>query len=142
MITIVDGDNDWLQDVPEFVELYNNHEIRVSEIKEHFGYSNNNYTKIFKHCIANDLITRRHTTYRKPAPSRRRNPTYISKNRGNGHEYWVVIKRVDGERRCFGNFKDYRQAERMVELCKECDWDISKRDELKEQVLREWNCRK
>ena len=50
---------------------------------------------------------------------------------------------IDNIRRIFyGSFKDIRQADRMVELLKENDWDINKRDELKEQVLGEWNCRK
>ena len=40
------------------------------------------------------------------------------------------------------SFRNYRQAERMVELLYENDWDINKRDELKQQVMMEWKEKK
>ena len=139
--TIVDGDNTYRELLPRFSELYNDDYIPVTEIMDRLGLNMNTYRKLRRDAIEEDLVTPRRAKYKRKT-SYKINPKYISKVHHGRFEYYKVIKRIDSKVIYFGYFKDYRQAERMVELLKEHDWDISKRDELKEQVLREWNCRK
>ena len=138
---IVDGDNGYRELLPEFSKLYNDDYIPVTEIMDRLGLNMNTYRKLRRDAIEEDLVVPRRAKYKKKI-SYKINPKYISKAHRGRFEYYRVVKRIDSKVLYFGYFKDYRQAERMVELLKENDWDISLRTKLKEQVLREWNCRK
>ena len=138
---IVDGDNGYRELLPEFSKLYNDDYIPVTEIMDRLGLNMNTYRKLRRDAIEEDLVIPRRAKYKKKI-SYKINPKYISKAHRGRFEYYRVVKRIDSKVLYFGYFKDYRQAERMVELLKENDWDISLRTKLKEQVLREWNCRK
>ena len=138
---IIDGDNTYRELLPEFSKLYNDDYIPVTEIMDRLGLNMNTYRKLRRDAIEEDLVVPRRAKYKRKT-SYKINPKYISKQHHGNFEYYKVIKRIDSKVIYFGYFKDIRQAERMVELLKENDWDISLRTKLKEQVLREWNCRK
>lgn len=130
---IIDGDQDWMDLIPTFTEMYNDTNIRVSEIKSRMGIGQNTYTKLRRHCKDEGLIHLRTREYKKKVST----PRYWHHTVAKGIEYYKVVKRVNGEIVHFGSFKDARQAERFVELMKECDWDYNRRDALKQQVLNE-----
>ena len=131
--TITDGNNDWMDLIPTFTEMYNNKDIRVTDIKKQMNIGENTYTKLRKHCKDEGLIHPRTKPYKK----KEWKPRYWHHTVMKGIEYYNVVKRVDGEVKHFATFKKASQAERYVELMKECDWDFSQRDELKQQVLNE-----
>lgn len=139
---IVDGDNGYRELLPVFSELYNDKQIRVATIKEQLGLCQNDYRKLRRDAIEEGLILPRTKPYNTKKPTYKTNPRYVYKSIKKGIVYFTVTRTINGKRIFYGNFKDIRQADRMVELLKENDWDINKRDELKQQVLREWNCRK
>ena len=139
---IVDGDNGYRELLPKFSELYNDKQIRVATIKKQLGLCQNDYRKLRRDAIKEGLITPRTKPYNTKKPTYKTNPRYVCKSISKGIVYFIVTRTINGKRIFYGNFKDIRQADRMVELLKENDWDINKRDELKQQVLEEWNCRK
>lgn len=139
--TIVDGDYDYRELLPRFSELYNDNYIPVTEIMDKLGLNQNTYRKLRRDAIEEELVQPRRTKYKRKT-SYKINPKYISKVHHGRFEYYKVIKRIDSKVVYFGYFKDYRQAERMVELLYENDWDINKRDELKQQVMMEWKEKK
>ena len=134
---IIDGDNGYRELLPEFSKLYNDDYIPVTEIMGRLGLNMNTYRKLRRDAIEEDLVIPRRAKYKRKT-SYKINPKYISKVHHGRFEYYKVIKRIDSKVIYFGYFKDYRQAERMVELLVECDWDINRRHELKEQVLMEF----
>ena len=137
---VVDGDNQYREFLPVFSEMYNDKQIRVATIKEQLGLCQNDYRKLRRDAIQEGLVKPRPVGYKRKT-SYKTNPRYVCKSISKGIVYFLVTKTVNGKRIFYGSFKDIRQADRMVELLKENDWDINKRDELKQQVLREWNCR-
>ena len=134
---IVDGDNDYLDLLPEFAELYNNKDIPASKIPEMLGVTRPTYRKLRRDALEEDLITLRHKPKRK-RETYKTAPKNYSHQVCKGIEYYHVQKRIDGKLLHFATFKDARQAERMVELLRECDWDRSKVDELKARVMEEF----
>ena len=137
---IVDGDNGYRELLPKFSEMYNDNQIPVATIKEQLNLNPNKYCKLRRDAIEEGLVTPRRHFIKKG--SYKTNPRYISQSVIRGIEYYSVHRGFNGKRYYFGNFKDIRQAERMVELLYENDWDINKRDELKEQVMMEWKEKK
>ena len=133
---IIDGNNDWINLTPTFIELYNNPEITVPKIREKLNITNNEYRKLRKHCIENKLVSKR-KTYRPRKRTYKTNPKYYCHTVQKGIEYYHVQRRLNGEMVHFANFKKAKHAKRMVELLTECNWDKSRAKELKEVVLNE-----
>lgn len=133
---IIDGNNDWLDLTPTFIELYNNPEIRVQKIIEKLGINLGTYRKLRRHCIENNLVSKR-KAHRPKKRTYKTHPKYYCHTVQKGIEYYHVQKRIDGKSVYFANFKNVRDAERMVELLIECDWDKSQVDRLKSEVLSE-----
>ena len=131
MFKVVDGDRHWMDQVPAFQILYGR-DFLVSEIKHQLDITEGEFRRLRRHCIKEGLINPR-----RGRPSNQKGAKYYSRSMSHGVEYYLVNKRVDGELYHFACFRKVYQAERMVELLKECGWDYSRRDELKEQVLRE-----
>ena len=115
--TVIDGDQEYRSKLPDFVDLYNNRSIPVT--------------------MEEGLINLRTKPYNTKKPTYKTNPRYVSKSTNGNRDYFIVTKTINGKHVFYGSFKDIRQADRMVELLKECNWDRSKRKELKEQVLNE-----
>jgi hypothetical protein len=138
---IIDGDNGYRELLPVFSEMYNDNQIPVATIKEQLSLGQNDYRKLRRDAIEEGLCNPRRKAYKKKLPYKV-NPKHIGTQYRGGVEYFKVIKSINGKRVYFGYFKDYRQAERMVELLKENNWDISLRNKLKEQVMMEWKEKK
>ena len=135
--TVIDGDQEYRSKLPDFVDLYNNKNIPVTKIKSRLKLGTNEYRKLRRDAIEEGLITLRTKPYNTKKPTYKTNPRYVSKSTHGNLEYYIVTKTINGKHVFYGSFKDIRQADRMVELLKECNWDRSKRKELKEQVLNE-----
>ena len=133
---IIDGDNDWLDLTPTFIELYNNPENTVNKIREKLNINLGTYRKLRRHCIEHGLVNKR-KTYRPKKKTCRTHPKHYCHTVQKGIEYYQVQRRINGKVVHFANFKKAKQAERMVELLIECDWDMSRVEELKEVVLNE-----
>lgn len=135
--TVIDGDQNYRNKLGDFVDLYNNRSIPVTQIKRLLSLGTNEYRKLRRDAIEEGLITLRTKPYHTKKETYKTNPRYVSKSTHGNLEYYIVTKTINGKHVFYGSFKDIRQADRMVELLKECDWDRSKRKELKEQVLNE-----
>jgi hypothetical protein len=133
---VIDGDDQYLERVPEFIKLYENRQYTVPDILEEMNIPRNIYKKLRKHCIEENLIRLRRKPNKKK-PTYKQAPKHYSCTHCKGIEYYAVHKRINGVPTYFGTFRKARQAERMVELLEECDWDYSRRYELKEQVMNE-----
>jgi hypothetical protein len=133
---IIDGDNDWLDLTPRFIELYNNPENTVNKIREKLNINLGTYRKLRRHCIEHGLITKR-KAYRPKKRTCRTHPRYYTHSVTKGIEYYHVNRRYGDKVVVYATFKNASQAKRMVELLIECDWDKSRVEELKERVLNE-----
>ena len=136
---IVDGDRDYLELAGEYARLYNNHKIPVSEIRERLNLSQNKHYRLLAYCREHGLVKPRYK-YNK-WDKRPKNEKKSIKNytivKDKHHRYYAVRKFIKDKEYHFATFKKEEQAQRMVELLRECNWDYSKRYELKEQVLNE-----
>lgn len=136
---IIDGNDNYLELADEFAKYYNIHTLSKNKLKQIMGINENTYRKLLKYCKEEQMINLRYkyNNWGKRKQNQKTHPQNYNKITTRGHTYWVVNKYVDGVRLHFAMFKKKSQAKRMVELLKECDWDYTKRFELKEQVLNE-----
>lgn len=135
---IINGNDDYIQKAEEFARLYNNPRIPVVKIREKMNLNHNTYRKLLKYCKENKMVKLR---YKYNKWNKRYKDKRIVKNytkiRRKGYNYFMVCKFINNKDCYFATFKEEKQAQRMVELLRECDWDYSKRYELKEKVLSE-----
>ena len=124
--------------IDPFTRLYNDTSNTVKDIMTELNITTNQYRRLRKYCIEENLVNRRKKPYTKKQ-TYKTHPRYYSKSRNNGKEYYYVIKTIDGERVYYGCFPNARMAERMVEKLKECSWDKSQVDRLKQEVYTEFN---
>lgn len=62
---VVDGDDDYLNLVPDFIRLYEDLSISIPMLQEQLGINRQVYKKLLKHCKEYDLITLRDKTNRR-----------------------------------------------------------------------------
>ena len=137
---VIDGDRDYLKLADEYARLYNNHKIPVKEIQERMNLSQNKHYRLLAYCREHRMVKPRYK-YNKWD---KRQENIVEKSVKNytivkdkHYRYYAVRKFIKDKEYHFATFKKEEQAQRMVELLKECNWDYSKRYELKEQVLNE-----
>ena len=123
---VIDGDDDYLEKVPEFVEEYNRNYLTIPKLCEKLDLSTTEYRKLRKHCIEEDLITLRRRQNKKKNTTPKNYTTAI---RGR-HIYWRVYK--NGVHYC--NCKTEKEAKEIVEQLKKCNWDINRINTIKESV--------
>lgn len=139
---VVDGDRDYLELADEYAKLYNNHKIPVSEIRERFNLSQNKHYKLLKYCREHGMVKLRYKYNKwdkRPKKEKKIIKNYTIVN-DKHYRYYAVRKFIKDKKYHFATFKKEEQAQRMVELLKECNWDFDRRFELKERVLNEFNC--
>ena len=124
--------------IDPFTRLYNDTSNTVKDIMTELNITTNQYRRLRKYCIEENLINRRKKPYTKKQ-TYKTHPKYYSKSRNNGKEYYFVIKTVDGERVYYGCFPTASMAECMVEKLKACDWDKNRVGELKQEVYKEFD---
>ena len=133
---IIDGNNDWLDLTPDFIQLYNNPENTVSKIREKLGINLGTYRKLRRHCVENGLVNKR-KAYRPKKKTCRTHPRYYTHSVTKGIEYYHVNRRQGDKVIIYATFKNAKQAELMVEKLKECGWDKKQAERLKSEVLSE-----
>ena len=132
---IIDGNDDYMNLLPEFSRLYNDKRVPVLDIRKRLGINQKQYSNLRREANNAGLINMR----TKPYKEREKHitpPKHIYHRLGVRSPY-AIIKRYNGKSYYYGAFPKYRQAERMVELLKEHNWDIRLKDELKKRVLEE-----
>ena len=129
---IVDGNNDYLDLVPTFTELYNDKSIKVAEIKRRLGLTKNSYNQLWKYCKEECLITPRRKPNRKK-PSYKTNPKYYSQTRRGNVEYWTITYKQE----YFCTCKSVKEAEYVVARLKECNWDKNELPRIRSEYKNE-----
>ena len=131
---IVEG-NDPLEDIAEdFIRLYADETVRVKDICDEFGISKSQYINLLQRLRRRGEITK----VRNPHAGRKKTRQYSKlhpKNYVYNRREKVFQVRRNGE--YYACFKRESDAKRYVELMRECDWDKSRKDELRQRVLRE-----
>lgn len=126
---IIDGDDDYLEKVPEFVEEYNRNYLTVPKLCEKLDLSINEYRKLRKHCLEEGLIIlRRRQNKRKP--NHKTNPKNYSLVFKGRYNYWKISKNSQYYCSC----KSEAEAKEIVRRLEACDWDINSVDSIKESV--------
>ena len=130
---IVEGDDFFESVKDEFTQLYNDG-VKIQDIQDRLGLSKSQYMNYFQKLRRSGDITKvRNPRAGKKADLRdhyKKHPKHYSFNKRSG--FWTV-------RFCeqyYTSFRKKEQAVRFVELMRECDWDMSCKDELRQKVLK------
>ena len=112
----------------KILELYNKG-CTIREILKTLNISQNEYYKVFCKLRDENLIT--------PRKHRQKNKKKTIKNysHDNGCKNFHITK----NNKYYACVKTEKQAQRMVELFRETDWDYSQRKMIKNKVLEEFN---
>lgn len=119
---------EWEEKYEEFIQLYSCSDLTVDEIRKKLDLSQTNYRKARKQALLEGRIVLRRNT---PKHLRGRNPRYYYWS--DYSKRWIVSKHARGNHLrviC----KTEAQAQKVVELLKECDWDKNKIPEIKRKV--------
>ena len=112
------------------IERMYNEGVLIKDIKRELGINDNKLYSIVNELKAeNRLILR--TVGRKKQNAYKTNPKNYHHNR------WADTYKITYGGKYYGTVKTKEQAERFVELMKECDWDYGKRGIVKERVLND-----
>ena len=128
---IVEGNDDFLEKVPEFVRLYNNHDIKIVDLRKRLNISRGLYRRLLKYCVDEKLLTLRRQGRNVKKPH---TPTYITRSINNGKECYMISKTINMVEHYFCKTYDYKTAERIVELLKDCEWDKNELPRIKKAV--------
>ena len=130
---IVEGDDFFESVKDEFTQLYNNG-VKVQDIQERLGLSKSQDMNFLRRLRRTGDITtiRNPNAGPKPAPKNdyKKHPRYYSYN--HHIRRWTVTYKS----RYYACFRKKEQAQCFVELMKECKWDKSRKDELRQKVLQ------
>lgn len=102
--------------------------VPVAEIRKNLSISAPTFNKMVQQFKKEGKIQPRRKTYHRKK-NKKPSPKYYQRqwNRSG----FQIVRRG----KYYGYVKTRRQAERFVELMKECDWDMSMRDEVKKKVM-------
>lgn len=131
---IIEGEDilDTIQD--DFLRLYSN-KVKIKDICKELEISRSQFQNLRMRLVRRGLIkqVRNCNGGRKKRPAR-----YSKKNPKN--YYWSKAHKqfhAKYKEEYYGCFKEEEEVKRFVELMRECNWDKSKRHELKRRVLNE-----
>ena len=131
---IIEGDTAFESIKDEFTQLYNDG-VKIADIQKKLNLTKSQYMNYFRKLRRSGDITKvRNPRAGKKADLRdhyKKHPKHYSFNKRSG--FWTV-------RFCeqyYASFRKKEQAQYFVELMKECNWDMSCKDELRQRVLRE-----
>jgi len=103
--------------------------VPVAEIRENLSIPSPTFNKMIRQFKKEGKIIPRRKPYKSKKKKEKRKPKYYVKNQNRkgfnimkGGQYYGYVLTRD-------------QAERFVELMKECDWDRSMREEVKRRVV-------
>ena len=130
---IVEGDDFFESVKDDFLTLYLNG-VKVQDIQEKLNITKSQYMNFLRRLRRTGDITtiRNPNAGPKPAPKHdyKKHPRYYSYN--HHIRRWTVTYKS----KYYACFRKKEQAQCFVELMKECNWDKSKKDELKWKALR------
>jgi hypothetical protein len=133
---------EYLDRYEEFIDLYNNSKLSVSDIRKHLGWSAKVYNRARGYAVSRgDLIDRRSPIEIKVANSKRgkkhkRCPKYYSRNSYNSK--FMVIKRMGDEYRYFGTYWSERTCQELVKILKDNDWSYDVFLKVKDKLIEEY----
>lgn len=113
------------------VERLYNEGVLVKDIMRTLNLHDGAFYAIVRKLKAEGRLILRTPGQRKWGNQYKTHPRYYSWNVHTQH-FSIVYKH-----RYYGCVKTANQAERFVELMKECDWDYGMRDEVKRKVMNE-----
>lgn len=114
-----------------FAEYYNDWSITTNEIRKKLKLTRTEYDTLRKQALEDGLIETRPLNYRKIMKQKKSKNYYFLKSR-NGYDRYVIRK--NGEYYCCCKTKE--QAKLIVERLRECDWDKSQAQRIKQEVIR------
>ena len=129
---IIDGNDDYLDKLPEFVEAYNGNKLSIPELQQELNITNSEYRKLRKAGIEENLITLKRRG-RKKKRTYKTNPKHYSSHLIKGRFYWKIHYKDD----YYGNVKTEKQAKEMVRRLEAVNWDKTQAQRIKEEVIRE-----
>lgn len=127
----------YISDLDEFVELYNNPNILVDDIKKRMDLSVKQYLSLRNHALEEGLIKNRVDNAHKNKRGRRSAGKHEIKNYSydRSNNFYRVVKCIDGKYIFYGTYPNARTAELIVKGMREFDWDKSKLSLVQERVL-------
>ena len=129
---IIDGNDDYLDKLPEFVEAYNGNKLSIPELQQELNITNSEYRKLRKAGIEENLITLKRRG-RKKKRTYKTNPKHYSSHLIKGRFYWKIHYKDD----YYGNVKTEEQAKEIVKRLEAVNWDKTQAQRIKEEVIRE-----
>ena len=130
---IIDGNDDYLDKLPEFVEAYNSNKLSIPELQQELNINNSEYRKLRKAGIEENLITLKRRG-RKKKRTYKTNPKHYSSHLIKGRFYWKIHYKDD----YYCNVKTEAQAKEIVRRLEAVDWDKSQAARIKEEVIKEY----
>ena len=103
--------------------------VPVAEIRKNLCISVPTFNKMIQQFKKEGKILPRRKPYNLKKKANKRKPKYYVKHQNR--KGFNIIK----GKKYFGYVNTRDQAERFVELMKECDWDMSMREEVKRRVV-------
>ena len=113
---------------PEVIQQYRDG-VPVAEIRKNLNIPSPTFTKMIQQFKKEGKIIPRRKPYKLKRKTQKRIPKYYVKN--SNRPGYNIMKGG----KYFGYVITREQAERFVELMKECDWDIDMREEVKRRVI-------
>lgn len=127
---IVEGKDSLWDRADEFMEYYNDYSISITKLIEKMGITRNQYRRLRNYCDKNGWIV-----LRRRSPNQKKKLVRQSKNYRFDNYAYIVEKTINNEYIYFGRYKRKWEAEEVVKKLKECNWDKSQLDRIKEEVL-------
>ena len=127
---VIDGNDDYLQKLPEFVYEYNRGYLSVPKLIEKLDITRGEYRKLRRTSLEEGLITLKRKGNKKKQ-TYKTNPRYYGKHMVKGITYW----HVHHKNKYICNCKTEKQAQEIVRRLKRVDWDLRYLNNIKEEVL-------
>lgn len=126
-------EQDWTRDFNELYEQIKedlSNKVPVTKIKSKYGLSDGKWQTFRKQLLKDGLAIRN-----KDKPE----PKYYTAFRGG----YVVQKVINHHKYHIGAFKSESDAKLCVKLMKECNWDLSQKNEIVQSIRdKTWNLKK
>lgn len=131
----------YVEKYEEFIELYNNPEIRVEDIRKQLGWGTKVYNDARKQALKeNRIMDRRSPNSIKNCKGRPVKPKHKPKH--YYYDWWsdkfVIVKRYYVDKKdvvvYYGRYDKEDTAKQIVEELKKVDWDKNKLPQIKKEL--------
>lgn len=116
----------------DFLRLYNDNSLRVVDVCKELDISKSQYQNLRQRMVRRGIISGRRDNRRSGRKTKLKKP-YVPKN----YHYNSKLDTHIVQRKCkyYSCFKKEEDAKEFVRLMRECDWDYSRKDDIREEVL-------